>query len=238
MKLDILIFSAHPDDAELACGGTILKHIAEGYKVGIVDLTHGELGTRGTPEIRDQEAQAAAQILGLSARVNIGLRDGFFTTSEAECLAVIQEIRRYQPEIIICNATSDRHPDHKRGQELVVKAGFLSGLRKIETLSAGLSQQAWRAKKCFSYVQDQYIKPDFIVDVTQYWEQKQIAIKAYKSQFWNPESDEPASYISSEDFMDFIESRSREMGHAIGAKHGEGFVKHQQMQISNIFDLL
>ncbi len=237
MKLDVLVFAAHPDDAELGCAGTILKHIALGYKVGIVDLTKGELGTRGTPETRIQEANAAATILGLSARVNLGLSDGFLGNSNAECLKIIAQIRKFKPEIIIGNAPFDRHPDHGMGNELIIKASFLSGLRKIETHQDGVVQDPWRAKNNYSYIQDQYIKPDFVIDVTPYWHIKKEAILAFKSQFWNPESKEPASYISSLEFIEFIEARSKEMGHAIGAKHGEGFIKHRQLAVNNMFDL-
>ncbi len=236
-KLDILVFSAHPDDAELGCAGTILKHIDMGFQVGIVDLTKGELGTRGTPEIRMQEANNASKILGLSARVNLGLSDGFFSDSMYECLKIMEQIRYYQPEIIICNAPKDRHPDHGKGNEVVVKAIFLSGLRKIETNFEGLQQTPWRAKTIFSYIQDQYLVPDFIVDITSYWKQKKASILAYRSQFWNPESDEPSSYISSQEFIEFIEARNKEMGHAIGTKYGEGFIKHQQLEVKNLFDL-
>lgn len=237
MKLDILVFAAHPDDAELGCGGTIIKHIAEGYKVGIVDLTMGELGTRGTPELRLEEATDAAHILGLAARVNLHLKDGFFGNTELECMELIKYIRHYQPSIVLCNAPLDRHPDHGTGKELVAKAHFLSGLRKIETLYEGNQQQVWRAHHCYSYIQDQYLTPDFVVDVTPYWPKKKEAIRAYKSQFWDPSSAEPASYISSAEFMQFIESRSKEMGHAIGVGHGEGFIKHRQLAVKSLFDL-
>ena len=236
-KLDILIFSAHPDDAELGCSGTIMKHIDMGFQVGIVDLTKGELGTRGTADIRMQEANDASKILGLSARANLGLSDGFFSDSMSECLKIMEQIRYYQPEIIICNAPKDRHPDHGKGNDVVVKAGFLSGLRKIESKYDGLQQDPWRAKTLYSYIQDQYLTPDFIVDISSYWEQKKASILAYRSQFYNPESDEPSSYISSQEFIEFIEARNREMGHAIGSKYGEGFIKHQQLEVNNLFDL-
>lgn len=236
-KLDILIFSSHPDDAELGCSGTILKHIDMGFQVGIVDLTKGELGTRGTPDIRMQEANDASKILGISARVNLEFSDGFFSDSMSECLKIMEQIRYFQPKIILCNAPKDRHPDHGKGNEVVVKAAFLSGLRKIETKYDGLQQDPWRAKTLYSYIQDQYLTPDFIVDITSYWEQKKASILAYRSQFYNPESDEPSSYISSQEFIEFIEARNREMGHAIGAKYGEGFIKHQQLEVKNLFDL-
>ena len=237
MKLDLLIFAAHPDDAELGCAGTILKHIALGYKVGIVDLTQGELGTRGTPQTRLEESARAATTLKLSARVNLGLADGFFSDSHEECLKIIEQIRYFQPEIIICNAPRDRHPDHGKGHNILMKASFLSGLRKIETSFEGISQKPWRAKNIYSYIQDQYLAPDFVIDVSEFWETKKESIYAYKSQFWNPESSEPASYISSLEFIEFIEGRSKEMGHAIGVKHGEGFIKHSQLAVNSLFDL-
>ena len=237
MKLDILIFAAHPDDAELGCAGTILKHIALGYKVGIVDLTKGELGTRGTPQTRLEESASAAKILNLSARENLGFADGFFSDSQEECLKIIEQIRYFQPDIVICNSPQDRHPDHGKGNNLIVKASFLSGLRKIETTYNDIIQEPWRAKNIYSYIQDQYIKPDFVIDVSPFWETKKESIYAYKSQFWNPESSEPASYISSLEFIEFIEARSKEMGHSIGVKHGEGFIKHSQLAVNNLFDI-
>ena len=237
MKLDILIFAAHPDDAELGCAGTILKHIALGYKVGIVDLTKGELGTRGTPQTRLEESASAAKILNLSARENLGFADGFFSDSQEECLKIIEQIRYFQPDIVICNSPQDRHPDHGKGNNLIVKASFLSGLRKIETTYNDIIQEPWRAKNIYSYIQDQYIKPDFVIDVSPFWETKKESIYAYKSQFWDPESSEPASYISSLEFIEFIEARSKEMGHSIGVKHGEGFIKHSQLAVNNLFDI-
>lgn len=237
MKLDILIFSAHPDDAELGCGGTIFKQAQLGHKIGIVDITLGELGTRGTPEIRAQEAKHASQLMNLAARENLKLRDGFFGESEDECLEVIKYIRYFQPEIIICNAPQDRHPDHGMGYQLIKKAGFLSGLRKINTSFGGITQSPWRAKHAYSYIQDQYLLPDFVIDVSSFWDNKMMAIKAYKTQFWNPESNEPSSYISSAEFLEFIEARGKELGHSIGVKYGEGFIKHKQIAINELFDL-
>lgn len=232
MKLDILVFASHPDDAELGCAGTILKHVNLGYKVGIVDLTQGELGTRGSIEIRRSEALAASHILKLSIRENIKLADGYFSDSIESSTPIIDAIRKYQPTIIICNAPKDRHPDHAKGCELVIKSNFLAGLGKIES-----SYPAWRAKTVYSYIQDQYIAPDFVIDITDWWEGKVQAIKAYSSQFWNAESNEPSSYISSPDFLPFLEARAQEMGHAIGVKYGEGFVKHKQIGINSLFDL-
>lgn len=237
MKLDILVFAVHPDDAELACSGTIMKHIQEGLKVGIVDLTQGELGTRGSAELRLLEALDSAKVLGLTARENLGLADGFFENKKEEQIALIKAIRKYTPEIVLGNAVSDRHPDHGRAGKLIFDACFLSGLRKIETVLDGVQQEAWRPKQLFHYIQDEYIQPDFVVDVTPFWDRKVEAIKAFKSQFFNPDSKEPETHISSGDFFKFIEARSREMGHQIDATHGEGFVKSKQIEISNLLSL-
>src|ERR1700748_3690830 len=183
LKLDILVLAVHPDDAELGCGGTILKHIALGHKVGIVDLTRGELGTRGSAEIRAQEAAAAAKVLGLSVRENLGLADGFFKNDQEHQLKVIAAIRKYQPEIVITNAYHDRHPDHGRANELVEASAFLAGLRKIETYADGKLQQEWRPAQVLHFIQDNYIKPDILIDVTEFWDKKIESVMAYKSQF-------------------------------------------------------
>lgn len=237
MKLDILIIAVHPDDAELACSGTILKQIEQGYKIGIVDLTRGELGTRGSAELRDQEAKDSAKILGLHARENLGLADGFFQNSREEQYAIIKAIRKYQPDIVLGNAIDDRHPDHGRAGKLIFDACFLSGLIKIKTTLEEHEQEAWRPRQLYHYIQDKYIQPDFVVDVTKHWDKKVEAIKAFKSQFFNPENDEPETHISSRDFFQFIEARSREMGHQIGVTHGEGFVKSKQIGVSDIMSL-
>lgn len=238
MKLDILVLAVHPDDAELSCSGTIAAHIAMGKKVGIVDFTRGELGTRGTPEIRLQEAAASARILGLSARENLGFRDGFFKNDENHQLKLIEAIRRYQPEVVLANAIEDRHPDHGRAAALADEACFYSGLRMIQTVEKdGTPQVAWRPKAVYHYIQDRYIEPDFVVDVTPFWDIKIESIKAFQSQFFDPNSTEPASYISSPEFLPFIESRSQEMGHKIGVKHGEGFTKTKMIGVQNILDL-
>ncbi len=237
MKLDILVFAAHPDDAELACAGTILKQVSLGYKVGIVDLTRGELGSRGTAQTREEEAADSAKILGLSIRENVCLSDGFFEINKASQLALIKFIRKYRPEVVLGNALEDRHPDHGRAGKLIEEACFLSGLRKIETDVNGENQDEWRPKHLFHYIQDRYINPDFVVDITPYWETKVAAIKAFKTQFYNPESDEPETYISSNDFFEFIEARNREIGHQIGATYGEGFVKSKQIGISDLMNL-
>ena len=218
-KLDILVLPVHPDDAELGCGGTILKHIAAGKKVGIVDLTRGELGTRGSAEIRAKEAATAAEILGLTLRDNLGLPDGFFENSREYQLKVIEVIRRYQPEIVITNAHYDRHPDHGRASDLVETSTFLSGLRKIETYFEGEPQQAWRPNLLLHFIQDQYIQPDVVVDVTDYWDKKIDSVMAYGSQFYNPEwKGEPQTYISSPEFIKIIDGRGLEFGKSIQVK--------------------
>ncbi len=226
MKLDILVMAAHPDDAELSCAGTILKHIAAGKKVGIVDFTRGELGTRGTPEIRLQESADATKILGLHARENLGIRDGFFRNDEETQLKLIEVIRKYQPDIVLANALEDRHPDHGKGAQLAIDACFLSGLRQIKT--GDLS--AWRPAQVYHYIQDRYLEPDFVVDISSQWDLKEAAIRAFKSQFFDPNSAEPASYISSPDFLNFIQARAMEMGHKIGVKYGEGFQSQKTLE--------
>ncbi len=226
MKLDILVMAAHPDDAELSCAGTILKHIAAGKKVGIVDFTRGELGTRGTPEIRLQESADATKILGLHARENLGIRDGFFRNDEETQLKLIEVIRKYQPDIVLANALEDRHPDHGKGAQLAEDACFLSGLRQSKT--GDLS--AWRPAQVYHYIQDRYLEPDFVVDISSQWDLKEAAIRAFKSQFFDPNSAEPASYISSPDFLNFIQARAMEMGHKIGVKYGEGFQSQKTLE--------
>lgn len=237
MKVDILVLAAHPDDAELACSGTIMKHLAMGFKVAIVDLTQGERGTRGTVETRKVEAAAAAEIMGISARENLGLRDCFFENREEDQLKVIAAIRKYQPQIVLCNAIDDRHPDHGRAAKLASDACFFAGLRKIETKEAGKVQEAWRPQVVYHYIQDRYIQPDFVVDVSDYMERKLEAIKVYKTQFYDPESDEPATYIASADFLETISARSREWGKVIGARFGEGFTVERFPGVDNLFDL-
>ena len=226
MKLDILVMAAHPDDAELSCSGTILKHVAAGKKVGIIDFTRGELGTRGTPEIRLQESTDATKILGLHARENLGIRDGFFRNDEESQLKLIEVIRKYQPDIVLANALEDRHPDHGKGAQLAIDACFLSGLRQIKTGDL----PAWRPTQVYHYIQDRYIEPDFVVDISAHWDQKETAIRAFKSQFFDPSSMEPASYISSPDFLHFIQARAMEMGHKIGVKYGEGFQSQKTLE--------
>jgi N-acetylglucosamine malate deacetylase 1 len=238
MKVDILVLAVHPDDAELSCSGTIAKQIALGKKVALVDFTAGELGTRGTAEIRLQEANDSAQILKLDARENLGFRDGFFKNDEAHQMELIKIIRKYQPEIVLANAVEDRHPDHGRAAILADEACFYSGLRMINTVLDGQQQLAWRPKNVFHYIQDRYIEPDFVVDITEFWDTKEASIRAFKSQFFDPNSQEPSSYISSPEFLNFIEARSQEMGHKIGVKYGEGFTKTKTIAVNNLFDIL
>ncbi len=242
MTLDLLVIVVHPDDAELGCGGTIAKQVAQGRKVGIVDLTRGELGSRGSAEIRDREAAAAAEILGLTVRENLKMRDGFFRNDEAHQLEVVRAIRRYRPEILITNALHDRHPDHGRAGDLVNDAAFLSGLRMIETLDAdGNPQEAFRPRLLLQLIQDQYIKPDVVMDVSDHWETKFRAIRAYTSQFFSEDyagsGDEPQTYISQPDFMEYIDARGREYGKYIGAKYGEGFTCRRLLGVDDLFDL-
>jgi bacillithiol biosynthesis deacetylase BshB1 len=238
IKLDILVLSVHPDDAELGCAGTILKHVAMGKKVGIVDLTRGELGTRGSAEIREQEAQASAAILGLSVRENLGIPDGFFQNTREYQLKVIEAIRKYQPAIILTNAYHDRHPDHGRANELVEASVFLSGLRKIETIFDGEVQEAWRPELLLHFIQDRYIEPDILIDVTEHWSKKVESIMAFGSQFHNPNwEEEPQTYISSPEFIQIVEARGREFGKSIQAKYAEGFTSRKILGVDSLFDL-
>ncbi|MGE6219529.1 bacillithiol biosynthesis deacetylase BshB1 [Nubsella zeaxanthinifaciens] len=237
MKLDLLVLAVHPDDAELGCSGTIIKHIAQGKKVGIIDFTKGELGTRGTVETREEESRNASKIMGIHARENIGIRDGFFKNDEAHQLKVIEMIRKYQPEIILTNALYDRHPDHGRASELANDAVFLSGLRRIETMMNGEVQQPWRPRLTLQYIQDTYIKPDIIVDISEQMEQKLDAIRAFKTQFDSPSEDEPQTYISTPAFLQSVIARAREMGKNIGAEYGEGFTSRKLLGVDSLFDL-
>lgn len=238
MKLDVLAFGAHPDDVEMSCGGTLAKLVSEGKKVGIIDLTRGELGTRGTAETRDVEAQDAARILGVHIRENLCFRDGFFVEDEAHQLEIIRMIRKYQPEIVLGNAILDRHPDHGKGSKLVRNALFLSGLAKVETFEKGEKQQAWRPKRFFTYIQDYALEPQFIVDITPFYEQKMASIRAYKTQFYDPNSQEPETYISTKGFWDFFHSRVHNTGHVIGTTYGEGFLSETPIKVADLMDLI
>ncbi|AIZ65153.1 GlcNAc-PI de-N-acetylase [Hymenobacter sp. DG25B] len=239
MKLDILAFGAHPDDVEMSCSGTLLAAAAVGRKIGIVDFTRGELGTRGTPATRAAEAEVASKILGLSVRENLGLPDGFFRNDREHQLPVIAAIRRYRPEVVLCNAIHDRHPDHGRGAQLASEACFLSGLRMIETLGDdGLPQPEWRPRVVYHYIQDRQIAPDFVVDITEFWPKKWESIKAYRTQFHDPESTEPTTYLSTPVFSNFMEARAREFGHMIGAEFGEGFTRERPLGVRDVMELI
>ena len=238
MKLDILVLAAHPDDAELGCGGTIVKHSSLGHKVGIIDLTRGELGTRGTVEVRHEEASESAKILGVVVRENLELPDGFFQNDPASQMAVIGAIRKYQPRIVLANAVYDRHIDHGKGASLSYDASFLAGLIKIETSGAdGKKQSPWRPEAVYHFVQSQFIIPDFVVDISREWETKMDAIKAFRSQFYDASSKEPETYISKAGFLKMVEARAIEYGHAIGATYGEGFTTRRFVGINSLFDL-
>ena len=237
MKLDILAIGVHPDDVELSCSGTLLKHIAAGKKCGILDLTSGELGTRGSGPLRLQEAAEAAKILGVSLRRNLGMADGFFRNDADHQLAIIKVIREYQPEIILCNAVTDRHPDHGRSSQLVSEACFYSGLRKIVTEADGKEQEAWRPKAVYHYIQDRHIKPDFIVDITEVADKKMEAIQAFKSQFYDPDSKEPESPISVKNFLDVVKGKMSLFGRDAGFDYAEGFTTERSIGITDLFDL-
>ncbi|MBW6481872.1 MAG: bacillithiol biosynthesis deacetylase BshB1 [Vicingaceae bacterium] len=234
MKLDILAIGIHPDDVELSCSGTLLKHIALGKKVGILDLTHGELGSRGSAEIRLQEAKNAALIMGVHTREILNFSDGFFENNKEHQLAIIKMLRLYQPEIVLANAISDRHPDHGRASKLISDACFYSGLRKIETEFEGQLQQHWRPKAVYHYIQDRYLKPDFVVDVTDFVDKKMEAINAYSSQFYNPESKEPETPLTNKLFMDFVKARMITLGREAGFDFAEGFVAERFIGIEDI----
>jgi bacillithiol biosynthesis deacetylase BshB1 len=238
MKLDILAFGAHPDDIELGCGATIAKEVSLGKKVGIVDLTRGELGTRGSAELRMIEASNAAKILGVSVRENVGFADGFFTNDKKHQLEIIKMIRKYQPDIVLCNAIDDRHIDHGKGSKLVSDACFLSGLVKIETELEGKQQEKWRPKHVYHYIQWKNIVPDFVIDVTGFIHKKQAAVLAYSSQFYDPNSKEPESPITSKTFIESINYRSRDLGRLIGVEYAEGFTSERYVAAENLSKLI
>ncbi|MBT8320915.1 MAG: bacillithiol biosynthesis deacetylase BshB1 [Eudoraea sp.] len=240
MKLDILVFGSHPDDAELGAGATIAKEIANGKKVGIVDLTRGELGTRGTPELRYKEAKKAADILGLSMRINLEFADGFFVNDRDHQIQVIEVLRKYRPDIVLCNAIEDRHIDHAKGSKLVSDACFLSGLLKVDTKWVGNDewQEPWRPKQVYHYIQWKNLEPDFVVDVSDFIDQKMEAINAYASQFFDPDSKEPETPISSKNFTDSIRYRARDLGRLIGVEYGEGFTVERYIGVRNLGDII
>ncbi|HMR19280.1 MAG TPA: bacillithiol biosynthesis deacetylase BshB1 [Sphingobacterium sp.] len=240
MKLDLLVMTVHPDDAELGAGGTIAKYVAAGKSVGIIDLTGGELGSRGTAATRAEEADAASKILGVAIRENLGLSDGFFVNDEESQRVIIRALRKYRPEIVITNALDDRHPDHGRASKLVNDAIFLSGLRRIETHDFnGASQEAFRPRLQLQLIQDKYIQPDIILDITPYWEIKEQAILAYKTQFNSlNEDDGPQTYISNPDFMESTKARAREFGRNIQVKYAEAFTSRKILGVGDLFDLI
>jgi bacillithiol biosynthesis deacetylase BshB1 len=233
MKTDILAFGVHPDDVELGCSGTLIASIAQGKKVAVVDLTRGELGTRGTAETRKAEAANAAKVMGVAARENLNMADGFFEINEENIKKVITVIRKYKPEIVLCNAPEDRHPDHGRSSKLVSDAAFFSGLRKIETNDNGNKQEQWRPHYVFHYIQDRYLKPDFLFDISDYFEQKIKTILCYTTQFNAMDNSEPQTYISTPDFLDVIKSRALMLGKRIGVKYAEGYLTTKMIGIKS-----
>lgn len=237
MKLDILAFGVHPDDVELGCSGTIMAALAEGKKVGVVDLTRGELGTRGNAETRKQEAATAAAIMGIQVRENIGMADGFFQNDEKHQRMVIEVIRKYRPEIILANAPEDRHPDHGRSAKLVSDAAFLAGLRKIETTVDGQVQEAWRPTYVFHYIQDRFIQPSFVVDITAYMDKKIESVLAYTTQFNSTGGNEPQTYISTPQFLETVKARAMMLGKRIGVGYAEGYITEKIIGI-NSFDAI
>lgn len=237
MKVDILAFGAHPDDVELGAGATIAKEVANGKTVVIVDLSKGELGTRGTEHTRKAEAEDAKNILGVAARENLGFADGFFTNDKQHQLEVIKMIRKYQPEIVLCNAIDDRHIDHGKASKLVSDACFLSGLIKIETEIEGKPQEQWRPKQVYHYIQWKHIEPDFVVDVSDFIDIKMKSVLAYKTQFYNPDSNEPQTPISSKNFTDSIIYRARDLGRLINSEYAEGFTVERFAAVNSLFDL-
>ena len=236
-SVDLLIIMAHPDDAELCCSGTILSCIDNGLSIGMIDLTRGELGTRGSGKIRIEEAKNAAKVLGVNFRHNLELRDGFISDDEESIFEVVKIIREFKPKVIITNSKTDRHPDHESAARLVKKACFLSGLIKINTKKDNLDQESWRPKSLLYSIQNNYVEPHFVVDVSKYIDVKINAIKCFKSQFYDPKSKENDSFISTKEFMDFIKSRSIEMGHSIGVKHGEGFTSENKLKLTSLDSL-
>ena len=237
-KLDILAFGAHPDDVELGCAGTLLVAVAEGKKVGIIDLTKGELGTRGTTSQRLKEAQLAAEVMGIGVRENLGLADGFFENNKENQFAIIEIIRKYQPSVILCNAPEDRHPDHGRAAQLVSEAAFLSGLVKIQTSYNGQVQAAWRPTQVFHYIQSRNLTPNFVIDISAFIDKKMEAIVAHSSQFYNPNSTEPDTFISGNAFLEFVKGRAKEFGHSIGVDYAEGFITQKLLGIRSFDSII
>lgn len=237
-QLDILAFGAHPDDVELGAGGTIASLVQQGKRVGIVDLTRGQLGSRGTVDDRRKEAADSAQILGIAIRENLGMDDGFFVNDAAHRERVIQMIRHYRPDVVLANAVSDRHPDHGRAAALVAEASYFSGLRAIKTSYNKQEQVHWRPRVLYHYIQDRYHKPDFIVNISDHFDTKMRAVEAFRTQFFNPDSSGPETPISSKEFIKFLEARAREFGRNIGAEFGEGFLCERPPGVNDLTELL
>jgi bacillithiol biosynthesis deacetylase BshB1 len=238
LKLDVLVIAAHPDDAELSCAGTICALVDQGKRVGVLDLTRGELGTRGDIHTRASESASASKILGIHYRGNVGLADGFFENNELSQKQLIPFVRELQPEIVLTNALSDRHPDHGKAAKFVVDTCFLSGLKKIHTEWEGKPQEEWRPKLIYHFIQDRLTVPDFVVDISTYWETKKKAILAYSTQFYNPSTEGPDTYISSPQYLQYIEARGVSFGHMIGVAYGEGFHSGRVLGVNNLFDLI
>ena len=232
MKIDILVFGAHPDDVELGCGGTVIKLISQGKKIAIIDLTKGELGTRGTPQTRKEECKNATKILGVEIRENMDFKDGFFENDEKHKLALIKKIREYCPEIVIANAPSDRHPDHGRASQIVLDACFLSGLEKVDT-----NQKVWRPKAIYHYIQFNHLQPDFVINISRQMEKKIEAVKAYKTQFYNSDSKETETIISKKGFLESVKYRAQDLGRQANCEYAEGFIAHQMLKVDSFFDI-
>lgn len=238
MKLDILAIGVHPDDIELSCAGTLLKHLDFGHKVGILDLTRGELGTRGNADIRLEEATAAKKYMGIQVRDNLGMADGFFEHSRENLELIATALRHYRPDIVLANALSDRHPDHGRAAKLTADACFLSGLLKLRTEKNGAAQDPWRPKALYHYIQDHNLQPDFVFDISEFMDQKVEAILKFKTQFFNPDAEGPQTPISSKAFLEFIKAKNRTFGRHIGVEFAEGFNKSRDLGVGNLFDLI
>ena len=232
MKVDVLVFGAHPDDVELGCGGTVIKLVEQGKKVAIIDLTRGELGTRGTAESRKEECENATKILGVAMRENMDFKDGFFKDDEKHKLALIKKIREYCPEIVIANAPSDRHPDHGRASQIVLDACFLSGLEKVDT-----KQKVWRPKAIYHYIQFNHLQPDFVIDISEQMEKKIEVVKAYKTQFYNSDSKETETIISKKGFLESVKYRAQDLGRQANCEYAEGFISHQMLKVDSFFDI-
>ncbi len=236
-NLDILVFGAHPDDIELGCAGTIMSHLDLGYRVGVIDLTRGELGTRGSAELRDKESEKASLLMGIKVRLNLGLKDGFFNNDEHTQLEIIKYIRKFKPKIVIANAKEDRHPDHGKASNLIKTCCFLSGLSKVQTKFKKINQEPWKPNNLFYYTQFNNVEPDFVVDISNYMNKKLDVVKCYSSQFYSPKSNEPETIISKKGFLDSVVYRSSDLGRIIGVDYAEGFISERYIYVDNLFNL-